>query len=68
LVVTIGFKLISEFGATFGNDSTIDEDVHEVGADVTQDPRVVSDQQNSDLTVRGHSVDALGDYLESVNI
>ena len=62
------FKLIGKLCAALGHDTSVDENVDEVGADVTQDARVVSDQQNANLTTRSHAINALGHHLERVNV
>ena len=46
----------------------VDEHVHEVGLDVSQDARVVGDEQHAETGVRLRAVDALGDDLERVDV
>ena len=47
LVVALGLELLGELGAALLGDPAVDEDVHEVGLDVAQDPGVVGDQQDA---------------------
>src|SRR5882757_5124992 len=45
-VVSLGLELVGQRGTAGLDDAPVEEDVHEVGLDVAQDPRVVRDQQD----------------------
>src|SRR5207237_1141828 len=67
-LVTFGFEPVSKLTATLFDDAAIDEDVHEVGLDVAQDPRVVGDQQHAAVLLGPEPVDTFGDDTKRVDI
>jgi hypothetical protein len=61
-------ELVGQLGATLLDDPAVDEDVHEVGLDVAQDPRVVGDEQDAEVVGLLGPVDALGDDAQRIDV
>src|SRR3954451_20599532 len=68
LGVAVGLELVGELLAALLDDLAADEDVHEVGLDVAQDPGVVRDEQRAGLAARADPVDALGHDPQRVDV
>src|SRR5262245_53794273 len=66
--VTGLFEFVGQFRTTRFDDSTADEDVHEFRMDVTQNPGVVRNQQDSTVLGLGITVDTLADHAQRVDI
>ena len=60
-------ELVGQLGATLLDDPAVDEDVHEVGPDVAQDPRVVGDEEDAEVVGLLGPVDALADDAQGID-
>src|SRR5665811_1917776 len=67
-VVTLVLQAVRELRPALLDDPAVDEHVDEVWLDVAQDPRVVGNQQDANVTARRSPVDALGDNLERIDV
>src|SRR4051794_6687520 len=67
-VVPLGLETLGELRAALLGDPAVDEHVHEVRRDVSQDACVVGDQQHATVTVLAIPVHALGDDLQRVDV
>src|SRR5690606_38787001 len=67
-LVALGLQLVRELRAALLDDPAADEDVDEIGLDVTQNPGVVRDQQQAGLTGLPHPVHALADHPQRVDV
>src|SRR6185436_18564470 len=67
-VVALVLEPVGQLGPTLLDDPAVDEDMDEVRLDVAQDPGVVRDQQDADVTAGGNTVDTFGDDLEGIDV
>src|SRR4051794_15641723 len=67
-VVALGLEAVGELGPAFLDEASADEDMHVVGLDVTQDARVVGDEERAGGAGLADPVDAGGDDLERVDV
>ncbi|MEY4477575.1 MAG: hypothetical protein RJA31_1079, partial [Actinomycetota bacterium] len=61
-------EAVGEFRTAFFGDTTVNEHVDEVGADVPKNSRVVRDEQNAEAGVLLDAIDTFGDDFERVDI
>ena len=61
-------ELVGQLAPAGLDDPAAGEDVHVVGLDVLQDPRVVRDEQDAGLAALADPVDALGHHAQRVDV
>src|ERR671918_430694 len=66
-LVALGLELVGQLRAALLHDTPIDEDVHEIGLDVVEDPLVMRDHERAGL-LADELADALGDRLQRIDV